>query len=44
MTATPDIWEQADRRLLGPEDFELMAPGLALYREVWNATPEDTAQ
>ena len=39
----PDLWEEGGRRLYPPEGFALMAPGFALYREIWNATPEGSA-
>ena len=39
----PDIWEQAWRRIVSPEAFALMGPANALYRDLWNATPKESA-
>lgn len=39
----PDIWQQAWRPIVSPEAFALMGPANALYRDLWNATPEESA-
>lgn len=39
--ATPDGWEKASRRIYAPDGFALVAPAIAIYRRVWNATPEE---
>ncbi len=38
---TPDNWEKANHRFSAPEGFAMIAPALAIYRKIWDETPEE---
>jgi len=40
---TPDGWEKVSRRIYAPEALTLLAPAMAMYRKVWDETPDDAS-
>jgi hypothetical protein len=40
---TPDGWEKSNRRIMSPEAVALLAPAMALYRTLWDETPDEAS-